>query len=134
VEGKHDSEVIIRDAYAAFASRDVEALKRLADPGVEVSTVTGALAGRDRPYRGYEGLETYLADVSSTWTRLELHPETFHRLDDERTLVLGRVRAWRRGASADSPNAWVWTILEGKIVRAEVYADPSQARALLGGD
>jgi ketosteroid isomerase-like protein len=133
VEGNQDHESIIRLAYTAFASRDVEALKRLSDPEIEVTTVTAVLAGRDEPYRGYEGLETYIADVAATWTRLELFPETFHRLDEERTLVLGRVRAWRAGASADSPNAWVWTIRDGKVVKAEVFADPSDARRLIEG-
>lgn len=126
-------EAIIRAAYAAFADRDIDALRRLADSEVEVSTVTGMLAGREEPYRGHSGLDSYINDVSSTWTRLELYPETFHRLDDERTLVLGRVRAWRSGASADSPNAWVWTIRGGKIVKAEVFADPGDARRLLSG-
>jgi ketosteroid isomerase-like protein len=134
MEGKRRPEAVIRAAYKAFAERDVEALKQIADPEVEVATVTGMLAGHSDPYRGHSGLELYLADVATTWTRLELYPDSFHQLEEDRWLVLGRVRAWRAGASADSPNAWLWTIRNGLIVRAEVFADPSDARRLLATD
>jgi ketosteroid isomerase-like protein len=128
---RRDPEQTIRAAYEAFAQRDLERLGEVADPEIEIVTVTGMLAGRGDPYRGAKGLADYLADVASTWDRLELFPQSFHQLDDERWLVLGRVRAWRTGASADSPNAWLWTLRDGLVVRAEVFADPSEARQLL---
>ena len=46
----------IRQAYRAFAERDLEGLIALSDEAIEVSTVTGLLSGRTEPYRGYEGL------------------------------------------------------------------------------
>ena len=128
---RRDPEQIIRAAYEAFARRDLVMLAEISDPEIEIVTVTGMLAGRSEPYRGETGLQSYLDDVASTWDRLELYPQSFHQLDDERWLVLGRARAWRTGASADSPNAWLWTVRDGKVVRAEVFADPSEARQLL---
>jgi hypothetical protein len=81
------NEALIRRAYGAFAARDLAALSELAAPEVEVDTVTGVLAGRDEPYRGYEGLERYLADIAEVWRRLELFPKEFVELDTERVLV-----------------------------------------------
>ena len=121
-------ERLIRQAYRAFAERDLEALIALADEGIEVSTVTGLLSGRTEPYRGYPGLEEYMADLASTWKRIELQPQQFHPLDEERVLVFGRVRAWHERGFLDSSNAWLWTIRGDKVASVEVFADPSEAR------
>jgi ketosteroid isomerase-like protein len=121
-------ERLIRQAYRAFAARDLEALIRLADESIEVSTVTGLLSGRTEPYRGYAGLEQYMDDLASTWKRIELQPQQFNRLDEERVLVFGRVRAWHERGFLDTSNAWLWTLREGRVVSVQVFADPSEAR------
>jgi ketosteroid isomerase-like protein len=121
-------ERLIRQAYRAFAERDLETLIALADEGVEVSTVTGLLSGRTEPYHGYTGLEQYMADLASTWKRIELQPQQFNPLDEERVLVFGRVRAWHERGFLDSSNAWLWTIRGGKVASVQVFADPSEAR------
>ena len=121
-------ERLIRQAYRAFAERDLETLIALADADVEVSTVTGLLSGRTEPYHGYTGLEQYIADLASTWKRIELQPQQFNPLDEERVLVFGRVRAWHERGFLDSSNAWLWTIRGGKIASVQVFADPSEAR------
>jgi ketosteroid isomerase-like protein len=118
----------IRQAYKAFADRDLERLIELADASIEVSTVTGLLSGRTEPYRGYEGLEQYMADLASTWKRIELQPQQFHAIDERRILVFGRVRAWHERGFLDSSNAWLWTLSENKVVAVQVFADPSEAR------
>ena len=121
-------ERLIRQAYRAFAERDLETLIALADADVEVSTVTGLLSGRTEPYHGYSGLEQYMADLASTWKRIELQPQQFNPLDEERVLVFGRVRAWHERGFLDSSNAWLWTIRGGKVASVQVFADPSEAR------
>jgi ketosteroid isomerase-like protein len=121
-------ERLIRQAYRAFAERDVEALIRLADEEVEVSTVTGLLSGRTEPYRGHSGLEEYMVDLASTWKRIELQPQQFNALDEERILVFGRARVWHERGFLDSSNAWLWTIRGGKVAAVQVFADPSEAR------
>jgi ketosteroid isomerase-like protein len=125
-----DSEQIIRRAYRAFAERDLDALRELSDPKIEVSTVTGMLAGREGPYRGHRGLDQYLADIAAIWRRIELVPQQFNAVDDGRTLVFGRVRAWRESGFIDTPNAWLWTIRDDRVIAVEVLASPSHAREL----
>jgi ketosteroid isomerase-like protein len=131
--GELDDEAIIRRAYRAFDERDVAALAELASNDVEVSTVTGLMAGRREPYRGREGLEQYMRDLSATWKRIELQPQTFQPLDGGRTLVFGRVRAWHERGLLDSSNAWLWTLRDGRVVAVQVFADPSEARELITG-
>jgi ketosteroid isomerase-like protein len=121
-------ERLIRQAYRAFAARDLEALIELADESIEISTVTGLLSGRTEPYRGYAGLEQYMDDLAATWKRIELQPQQFNRLDEERVLVFGRVRAWHERGFLDTSNAWLWTVREGRVTSVQVFADPSEAR------
>ncbi len=123
-----EGESLIRRAYAAFAERDLEGLAEISDAEVEVSTVTGLLAGRTEPYRGRDGLAEYIDDLASQWKRLELQPQTFHSLGQGRVLVFGRVRAWHEQGFLDSQNAWLWTIRDGKVASVRVYADPGEAR------
>ncbi len=125
-------ESIIRRAYVAFADRDLDALVSISAESVEVSTVTGLLAGRSGPYRGHEGLAEYMSDLAGTWKRLELRPQQFNRIDGENILVFGRVRAWHDKGFLDSANAWLWTIRDDLVVAVKVFADPGEARSAFG--
>jgi ketosteroid isomerase-like protein len=121
-------EALIRRAYTAFGERDLETLIGISDEEIEVSTVTGLLAGRTEPYRGYDGLAEYMSDLTATWKRLELQPHHFHAVGDGRVLVFGRVRAWHGRGFLDSSNAWLWTVRDDRVVEVRVYADPAEAR------
>ncbi len=115
----------VRRAYDAFRDRDLEILKEISDPEIEISSVTGILSGRESPYKGIEALAAYVRDVSAVWDEIELVPEEFHELDDDRVLVFGRVRASRRHSKIDTPNAWLWTLRAGLVVSVQVYAEPT---------
>jgi ketosteroid isomerase-like protein len=123
-----EGESLIRRAYAAFAARDLDELVAVSDEAIEVSTVTGLLAGRTEPYRGYAGLREYLDDLAGQWKRLELQPQTFHPLGRGRVLVFGRVRAWHARGFLDSQNAWLWALADDRVLAVRVYADPGEAR------
>jgi len=124
---------VIRRAYRAFGERDVATLAELAAEDIEVSTVTGLLAGRSEPYRGRAGIEDYFDDLASTWKKIELQPQSFHHLDEGQILVFGRVRAWHDRGLLDSSNAWLWTLRDGRVIAVRVFADPADARALITG-
>jgi ketosteroid isomerase-like protein len=126
------AEELVRRAYQAFSEQDLDALMQIADPKIEIYTVTGMLAGRGEPYRGHEGLIEYLRDVSEMWDEIELTAADFHELSDTRLVVFGRVRARRELAVIDAPNAWLWEVGEGRIRSARVFGDPQSARELLG--
>ena len=121
-------EAVIRRAYTAFGERDLETLIDLSDEEIEVSTVTGLLAGRTEPYRGYAGAGRVHERPRATWKRLELQPQHFHAVGDGRVLVFGRVRAWHGRGFLDSSNAWLWTLRDDRVLEVRVYADPADAR------
>ena len=126
------AEELVQRAYQAFSKRDIEALREIADPGIEIHTVTGTLAGREEPYRGLEGVAEYMQDVAEAWDEIEITAADFRPLSDTRILVFGRVRARRELAIIDAPNAWLWEVGEGRIRSARVFGDPEAARELLG--
>jgi ketosteroid isomerase-like protein len=121
----------IRRAYQAFAERDLDELVKLAAADIEITTMTGQLAGLESPYRGHSGLAQYLDDTARVWDDIELLPHEFELLQDGRVLVFGRVRAWRKNSFIDAPNAWLWRLREGLITEVQILADPETARELL---
>jgi ketosteroid isomerase-like protein len=126
------AEQLVRRAYQAFSDRDLDSLSEIADPKIEIHTVTGMLAGRAEPYRGHKGIAEYMRDVAKHWDQIELMPSDFHELSDHRLVVFGRVRARRELAVIDAPTAWLWEVGRGRIQSARVFGDPRAARELLG--
>jgi ketosteroid isomerase-like protein len=118
---------LVKRAFEAFGSRDLDTLVELSDPAIEISSVTGVIAGREEPYTGVSALADYLGDVERIWDQIELVPQEFHEMENgERILVFGRVRARRGKSRVDTPNAWLWELRGGKVVGVRVYAEPNK--------
>jgi ketosteroid isomerase-like protein len=116
---------IVERAYDAFRERDLDALTAMSDPAIEITSVTGVIAGRDDPYRGAGALASYLDDVERIWDEIEILPQEFSETSDGNVLVFGRVRARRGNARIDTPNAWMWELRGDKVVKVHVYAEPT---------
>jgi ketosteroid isomerase-like protein len=115
-----DDTAIVKQAFAAFAARDLGALESLSSASLVVTNPpTGSVLG-EQPYKGRSALARYLRDVERVWDRLELRPETFHALRPGEVLVLGSVIAQRGGAAQQMPVAWSWSIIEGEIISVRV--------------
>jgi len=119
--GMHtDDTTIVKQAFAAFAARDLEALETLSSASLLVTNPpTGSVLGQQL-YEGRRALARYLSDVERVWDRLELRPETFHSRRPGEVLVKGSVITQRDGVSKQMPVAWSWTIIEGKIASVRV--------------
>jgi ketosteroid isomerase-like protein len=118
---------VVKRAFEAFHDRDLDALTELSDPAIEISSVTGIIAGRESPYTGIRALSEYLGDVERIWDEIELVPQEFHQMEEgERVLVFGRVRARRGKSRVDTPNAWLWELRGQKVAGVRVYAEPAR--------
>ena len=111
---------IVRRVFDAFGRRDAEALTALCHPDVVFTPPTGRLAGRSEPYRGHEGLRTYLEDVARLWQELRSEADEYVELDDV-VLCTGRVYAWGVGRVIDAPAGWVWRLRDGLVVEGRVF-------------
>ena len=122
---------LVREAFEAFARRDVAALVELTDPEIELFAPTALLANEGRCYRGHEGIGRYLHDVDRVWTRLEIIPEKFREVGNH-VVATGRVRAKARdGLEVDNPAAWVWELRAGRLCWGCVYDEPRET--FMGG-
>jgi ketosteroid isomerase-like protein len=122
---------IVRKLFDAFSRRDADALLAVADPAIVFIPPTGRLAGRDEPYRGHEGLRTYLSDVARVWQELRSEPDEYVEIED-RVLCTGRVYAWGVGRVIDAPAGWVFRVRDGLIVEGQVYETRRAAYEAVG--
>ena len=121
---------LVERLFDAFNRRDPAAIVAVCDDEMEFfPVVTAEAVGREAPYSGREGLQTYLADAAQVWEELLVTPGEVE-ISGEHLLVRGRVYARSRELGIrDMPVAWIWQVRDGIFVRGEVFADPQQAIA-----
>lgn len=124
---------IVRQVFGAAARPDRATVLGLCDPEVELdpSRVSlSALTGQSL-YHGHEGLRSLFRDRYGSF---ELYGDDYDELIDAGehviSLVAGRGRASR--AAVEWPNALVWTIRDGKIVRLAWFPTREEALEAVG--
>jgi len=117
-----DSAQIVRDAYAAFARRDVPTMMaQLAD---DVDWSVPDVVPQGGHFAGKEGVGRFLGGLAEHW------PEVALQIDDviadaEHVVGIGRARGRLRGGEQASYGfAHVFTVRDGRIVRFREYVDP----------
>jgi ketosteroid isomerase-like protein len=122
---------LVQRAYDAFTRRDVEGLVATCSEDIEFHLPTAQLTRVGLPYRGHDGVRTYMRDAARVWSELRLEPREFHEAEDV-VVAVGRVYAWGAGRVVDTPAAWVWRIRDGLAVRLDVYESSDEALAAAG--
>ena len=119
-----DPVALVREMFAAFTRRDVDAVLPYLAPDVElhVPSTTG-LAGRSGPYRGHDGIRAYFADVEAVWDELTVEPEDY-RAAAASVVIFGRVRGRRGEQRVDTRVLWTWKLRDGKVVSGSVFDTP----------
>jgi ketosteroid isomerase-like protein len=86
------------------------------------------------PYNGHEGLAQWRQDIAEVIEDLRFDVKEVIDLDEERVLSVQRAagRAAHTGIEMDVLWASVLTLHEGKIVHAQGYWTPEQAREAVG--
>jgi ketosteroid isomerase-like protein len=127
---------LVRDAYARWRKGDYEDLHEFfcanATLDVELYSRFGGLAGE--PYRGYDGLRSWLDEIQEAFERFEPWLDEARDLDDERVLALGGIsfRARGSGLDMDENMGWVHEFRDGKLRRMNFYASHADALASVG--
>ncbi len=91
------------------------------------------LLGSERTYSGMAGLRASWLDWLAPWATYRAEIEEAIDCGD-RVLILVHDFGRREGSTAEvkSNNAAIWTIRDGKVARAEFYADRDWARKDVG--
>jgi ketosteroid isomerase-like protein len=121
----------VQRAFEAFTRRDVEGLVAACHPDVEFHLPTAQLARVGLPYRGHDGVRTYVRDAARVWAELRLEPREFREIGDA-VVAIGRVYAWGGGRVVDTPAAWVWRMRDGLAIRVDVFESANEALAAAG--
>ena len=124
----------MRETFEAFRREGVRALLDRIDPEFEIE-VPPDLSAEPDTYRGPEGLRRYFAGFEGVMEDLRFDLEEFIDAGDGKVVAAGRMSA--RSAAAGLPveqrNAQLWTVREGKLLRARAYATKEQALAAARG-
>ena len=118
--GIEDDLAVVRAIYAAFATRDLEAMLAHVAPDCEIHLVgTARQVGRVEPYRGHDGMREYFADVERVWSELALHAEDY-RVIPGSVIVMGHITGVRGGEAIRHGAVWTWKVKDGKAVYVRV--------------
>jgi ketosteroid isomerase-like protein len=125
-----DLAALFRDDAASSAL--INAVQPLFHPEFECFAVS-AVQGTKR-YVGLEGFRATWLDWMEPWETYRNEVEDVIDAGDEVVVVLGRAFARRSGSEAEVNNLGgaVWTVVDGRVMRAAFYADPQEALEAAG--
>jgi ketosteroid isomerase-like protein len=125
---------IVRRIYEAWLGNDPAGLAAL-DPEFELHPDPEAYwVGVDRTYRGAEGIAGYMRLLDEAFE--DYHPEIEDLLDaGDMVVTLAIERGRGRGSGVEVQErrtAHVWTMLDGKAIRLDLYLDRAKALEAVG--
>jgi ketosteroid isomerase-like protein len=128
----HENVEIVKRLTDAFYRRDIDAFAKLTTPDVEWVPVFAARV-EQTVYRGRQGIESFLRELSETWETFRPVPEEYRDLE-ARVLGLGRLEAQGRnsGAAIETPWAGIFDFRSAKISKIRTYLDHAEALKAVG--
>ncbi|MEW6582132.1 MAG: nuclear transport factor 2 family protein [Actinomycetota bacterium] len=122
---------LLRNAYDAFARRDLPAVLDIMHPDIEWVIPAGASFGG--VHRGHvSAVRKVLMSAPADGNAFRTEPEEFLEAGGA-VVVLGnhRGRVGGDGAEFEIPFAHVWELRDGLVVRCRSYVDTAQLNAVL---
>ncbi len=123
---------VLRGAFEAYNSRDIDGFIACCDPGIELETAFTAVGGE--VYHGQDGLRKWHRDVEDVWGgTVHVELEAYFDLG-ERTLAFYVLHGRGKGSGVDvaMPVALVARWREELIVYLKAYAHREDALSDLG--
>jgi ketosteroid isomerase-like protein len=121
----------VRAGLAAMTERDIEGLKALTHPDIEMRM--RGVAGEPVRYAGHAGIEEYFRDMAESWQGVEWEPEEIRDLGD-RVLVIAtqRLRGRASGIDVETRVGMACVVRSGLVVEIEAGYDLDEIRRLAG--
>ena len=122
---------IVRREYAAFASRDWEALAELCDPNIEYETY-----GPPGRLRGFRKMTEYFDDWTSVFGEFRVEAEEILEIGDQVVAVERQDARGLKGSEASEQVGYTFACLisfkDGRISRVREYATRADALEAAG--
>jgi ketosteroid isomerase-like protein len=124
---------IVREAFEAFSSGDVERVVEITHPDFE-GVVPPELSAEPDTYRGHAGIRRYFASFLEAFDEIRFDPERFWEAAGGLIVVSMRVTAKGKvtAIAVEQRNAQVCTVREGKLRSVVTYASLADALAAAG--
>jgi ketosteroid isomerase-like protein len=121
---------VVRRALAALDRRDVEAYLEVASPQIELITPASPLQG---PITGHEGIRDFFREMWSFSEASDFQVEEIRAVEG-RVLALFVITATGRQSEVETSArvAGVYDLEHGKIRRAHIFADRTEALEAVG--
>jgi ketosteroid isomerase-like protein len=122
---------VVRQALAALDSRDVEAYLEFASPEIVLINPASALEG---PSIGHEGIRGFFRGLTEYSSESSFRVEDIRAVGDDRVLAFFVLTALSRitGIETSVHSSGVYDLEDGKIRRAHIFADRSEALEAVG--
>jgi ketosteroid isomerase-like protein len=121
---------VVRTAYDAFGSGDLEGLGRLFAEDAEWQTPDSLPLGG--VVRGRDAILGNFAQIPQYWSKFSINPDEYIDAGDH-VVIRGVQRATGPGGSFESRYLHLVKLNGGQIVRGEYISDSAKAKEALGG-
>jgi ketosteroid isomerase-like protein len=87
----------------------------------------------DAPYKGHDGLRSYLTERAQAWAELRIQADDMHEVEG-RIVVIGRIRGRGRRSSLETeqPIGLVFELRNRQVFRVRSYSDTAEALEAAG--
>jgi ketosteroid isomerase-like protein len=128
----HENEQIVRQAFEAFNSEDIESILALTHADFE-AVVPPELSAEPDTYRGHDGICRYFESFQFAMTEIRFQPQRFWEVGQS-VVVLATVRARGRqtGIPVEQQLAQVWTVRDRKAIGVRTYVSLTEALRAVG--
>lgn len=124
---------VLNNWFAAFNAHDLEELCRLADPGIELLPLGGAVTTPPGAwYHGHDGLRSLLAAGFERFPRLRIEPGPFRELGDRLLVDIDLILDDGRGVAEARSAACIYEITGSHVRRVEAYEPEALPAAIPG--
>jgi ketosteroid isomerase-like protein len=124
---------VVRGVIDAFNRHDADLVVSYVAPDGEADW-SGSIAPYRGVYRGPEEWRDWLRHRLDAWSHARWESLELTELDEERVLLVVRLVAQGRhsGVEVTASSGIIWTIRDGKIVRAKLFQSKGEALAAAG--
>ena len=131
-DGSQEDADAIRKLYEAVNRDDWEAARELVHP--EIEWTTDPRVPNAGTYRGLDAVRQFVTDQRAGFEEFIAEPERFFELSDARLLVFTKQTLRPRGSSAsfEIEIAHIWSMRDGKLARAQAFAERDAALEAAG--
>jgi ketosteroid isomerase-like protein len=127
-----DNIALLKQGFEALNSGDEARILAFAHPDFE-TVVPPSLSAEPDTYRGHEGIRRYFELFDETMYDVHFHGERYWEAGDS---VVAIVRLTARGKTTGIPVeqviAQVWTLRDGRALRAQTFPELSEALQAAG--